>query len=109
MLDGVGGETFTKSIRCLAPNGRILSLGYSGGEPVLRVPAFELNRGIMIMGGAVGFTDLPRSEFEQVLALFGDGTFRPVPTEVFPWTEAGATQRSLEERKAVGKVVLRVV
>lgn len=107
VLDGVGGETFTKGVHCLASNGRILSLGYSGGDSELRFPTFDLNRGIVIMGGAVGFTELPRSELDRVLR-FEESLLRPVHTEVFPWPEAGAAQRSIEERRAVGKVVLEL-
>jgi NADPH2:quinone reductase len=108
VLDGVGGETFTRSVRCLAQGGRMLSLGYSGGDSALTVPAFELNRGIVVMGGAAGFTELPRSELEKVLGLLEAGSLKPVHTEVFPWTDAGEAQRSIEERRAVGKVVLQV-
>jgi NADPH:quinone reductase-like Zn-dependent oxidoreductase len=95
-------------MRCLRQNGRMLSLGYSGGESVLRFPAFDLSRGVVVMGGAAGFTDLPRSELDHVLDLFARGVFKPVHTEVFPWTEAASAQRSIEERRAVGKVVLQV-
>ena len=108
VLDGVGGETFTKGVRCLATNGRILSLGFSGGNSTLSLHAFDLSRGIVLMGGAVGFDTLPRSELDEVLALFEKGVLRPVPTTVFPWTDAAAAQRLIEERRAVGKVVLEV-
>ena len=70
VLDGVGGETFTKGVRCLATNGRILSLGFSGGDSALSLHAFDLGRGIVVMGGAAGFGTLPRSELDEVLALF---------------------------------------
>lgn len=108
VLDGVGGETFTKGVRCLASNGRILSLGFSGGNSMLTLHAFDLNRGIVVMGGAVGFGALPRDDFNRVLTLFEERVLRPVPTTVFPWTEAGAAQQLIEERRAVGKVVLKV-
>ena len=108
VLDGVGGETFTKGVRCLATNGRILSLGFSGGDSTLSLHAFDLGKGIVVMGGAAGFGALPREELEQVLALFHEGVLKPVPTTVFPWTEAAAAQRLIEERRAVGKVLLEV-
>lgn len=107
-LDGVGGETFRKSVRCLAPNGRMLTIGHSGGDSTLGFGAFDLSRGAVIMGGAAGLQALPGSELQQVMALLEQGALRPVPTAVFPWTEAGAAQRSIEDRQAVGKVVLRI-
>ena len=107
VLDGVGGETFTKGMRCLNADGRILSLGFSGGDATISFHAFDM-RGITIRNGAYGFGALPRIELERVLALFASGSFTPVPTTVFPWTEATAAQRLLEDRKAVGKVLLKI-
>ena len=108
ILDGVGGETFTKGVRSLGPNGRILTLGFSGGNSTLSFHGFDLGRGSVVMSGSAGFSELPRAEFERVLELFEQGVFRPVPTTVFPWTKAGAAHQSIEDRTAVGKVVLKV-
>jgi NADPH2:quinone reductase len=108
VLDGVGGETFTKGVRSLAPNGRILTLGFSGGNSTLSFHGFDLGRGSVVMSGSAGFSELPRAEFERVLELFEQGVFKPVPTTIFPWTKAGAAQQSIEDRTAVGKVVLKV-
>ena len=93
VLDGVGGEVFTKSVHSLGPNGRILTLGFSGGNSTLSFHGFDLSRGSVIMAGAAGFSELPRAEFERVLELFEQGVFKPVPTTVFPWTKAGAAQQ----------------
>ena len=60
------------------------------------------------MSGSAGFSELPRAEFERVLELFEQGVFKPVSTTVFPWAKAGAAQQSIEDRTAVGKVVLKV-
>jgi NADPH:quinone reductase len=100
VLDGVGGETFTKGVRSLAANGRILSLGFSGGDSTLSFHAFDLGRGSVIMSGSAGLGDLARAEFERVLDLFEQGVFKPVPTTVFPWTEAGAAHQLLEDRSS---------
>jgi NADPH2:quinone reductase len=108
VLDGVGGETFTNGVRSLAPNGRMVTIGFSGGNSTLSFQILDLGRGSVIMSGTAGVGDLPRAEFEQVLDLFEQGVFKPVPTTVFPWIEAGAAQQSIEGRKAVGKVVLQV-
>lgn len=108
VLDGVGGETFTKGVHSLGPNGRILTLGFSGGNSTLSFHGFDLGRGSVVMSGSAGFSELPRAEFERVLELFEQGVFKPVPTTVFPWTKAGAAQQSIQDRTAVGKVVLKV-
>ena len=106
VLDGVGGETFTKGVHSPGPNGRILTLGFSGGNSTLSFHGFDLGRGSVIMSGAAGFSELPRTEFERVHECSA-GRVQPVPTTVFPG-QGRAAQQSIEDRTAVGKVVLKV-
>jgi NADPH:quinone reductase-like Zn-dependent oxidoreductase len=108
VLDGVGGETFTKGMKCLAPNGRILSLGFSGRDSTIQFHTFDLARGIVVMGGAAGTAPLPRDIFEHILTLFKEGQFRPVPVTVFPWTEAAKAHQAMEQRKVAGKIAIKV-
>ena len=108
VLDGIGGKTFGRGMKCLAPNGRILSLGYSGGDPTIQFHAFDLAKGVVAMGGPSGIQVVPRGEFEQVLRVFKEGQFRPVPVKVFSWSAAVDAHRYLEERRGIGKIALQV-
>ena len=40
VVDPVGGDRFTDSLRCLAPGGRLLVVGFTGGE----IPTVKVNR-----------------------------------------------------------------
>jgi NADPH:quinone reductase-like Zn-dependent oxidoreductase len=42
----------------------------------------------------------------EILDLFADGTFKPVVDRTFPFAEAAAAHRYIQDRKNFGKVVL---
>ena len=42
----------------------------------------------------------------EILDLFADGTFKPMVDRSFPFNEAAAAHRYIQERKNYGKVVL---
>src|ERR1700726_766582 len=111
VMDPVGGDRFTDSLRCLAPAGRLLVVGFTGGEiPTVKVNRLLLNN-VDVVGvgwGAWGVTH-PRSE-ERRWASLGHllasaGLPAPAP-EVYPLDEAAAAVASLENRTAKGKVVV---
>ncbi len=107
-LDGVGGESVAKGIKCLADEGRMVLLGFSSGDPWVHFHVLDLVRGLSILFGSAGLFQLPRSEYAKVIDLFKTGAFKPVPVTVFPMTEAAAAHRYLEERKGVGKIAIKI-
>jgi NADPH:quinone reductase len=113
VLDPVGGDRFTDSLRSLAPGGRLLVVGFTGGEiPTVKVNRLLLNN-IDVVGvgwGAWAGTH-PGALTEQWTALEGllsSGRLAPPEPEVYPLDQAAAAVASLENRTAKGKVVLRV-
>jgi NADPH:quinone reductase-like Zn-dependent oxidoreductase len=42
----------------------------------------------------------------EILDLFADGTFKPVVDRTFPFAEAAAAHRYIQDRKNFGKVIL---
>ena len=50
MLDPVGGDRFTDSVRALAPEGRLLVVGFTGGE----IPTVKVNRLLLNNVSVVG-------------------------------------------------------
>jgi len=125
-LDAVGGESFSKSYRCLDSLGRLFVFGVSGMAPgskrrlgaallgLLRMPKFKplslmtFNRGVF--GVNVGHLwhrgDELAAMLGEILDLFADGTFKPVVDRVFPFAEAAAAHQYIQDRKNFGKVVL---
>lgn len=126
VLDAVGGNSFRKSYRCLAPLGRLFCFGASSmttgqranplaiAKLLLTMPFFhpmplmDTNRGVFgtNMGHLWDVMDRLRPDMEQILALVQDGTFNPVVDRCFPLAQAGEAHAFLQDRKNFGKVLL---
>ncbi|ATB30050.1 NADPH:quinone oxidoreductase family protein [Melittangium boletus] len=113
VLDPVGGDIFDLSLKCLAPEGRLLVVGFAGG----RIPEVKVNRLLLknvdVVGVAWGSFLLHEpgitAEISRALASLAEkGFVEPVVGPVFPLEQAAQALRALESRTAVGKVVLRV-
>jgi NADPH2:quinone reductase len=113
VADPVGGDRFTDSIRALREDGRLLILGFTGGE----IPEVKVNRlllrnvslvGAFWGGYAVGKPNLNREIGEALEGLIGDGTVRPIVGARFPLDRAAEALELIDGRGATGKVVLDV-
>jgi len=113
VMDPVGGDIFDLSLKCLAPEGRLLVVGFAGG----RIPEVKVNRLLLknvdVVGVAWGAFVMmePRliQEIAQSLAELADkGFVEPLVGSTFPLEQAAQALRELESRKATGKVVLRL-
>jgi NADPH:quinone reductase len=113
VLDPVGGDRFLDSLRCLREDGRHVVVGFTGGNiPELRVNRLLLNN-IEVIGAGWGAYALSKPELcreiqDALAGMIDDGVVAPIVGESFPLQQAAAAIKSLEERSAVGKVVLRV-
>ena len=83
VVDPVGGDRFTDSLRSLAPEGRLLVIGFTGGEiPTVKVNRLLLNN-IAVVGvgwGAFG-SRAPgylQEQWAELLPLLEDGRLDPV-------------------------------
>jgi NADPH2:quinone reductase len=111
VVDPVGSDRMTDSLRSLAPEGRLLVLGFAGGE----IPAVKVNRLLLGNTGVLGVAS--REFFEQrpalVAELWGQLTelwrtrmLADPPVEVYPFADARGALRAIADRRALGKVVL---
>jgi len=113
VMDPVGGDRFTDSLRSLAPAGRLLVVGFTGGEiPTVKVNRLLLNN-IDVVGVGWGAWILTHpgalaEQWEGLSALLSSGRLAPPQPEVYPFEDAAAAVASLEDRTARGKVVLRI-
>lgn len=113
VMDPVGGDRFTDSLRSLAPAGRLLVVGFTGGEiPTVKVNRLLLNN-IDVVGVGWGAWTLRhpgslREQWQGLAALLESGRLAPPAPEVYPLERAAEAVASLENRTARGKVVLRV-
>ena len=127
-LDAVGGKSFKKSYRALAPAGKLMMYGASSmstglgrnlfaaigtliGMPIfLPVPLMNQNRGVfgVNLGRLWGEVDLLEGYLGEILRLVEQGTFKPLVDLEVPFTEAGKGHARLAARENFGKVVIVV-
>jgi NADPH2:quinone reductase len=111
VYDGVGGAVGRCGLELLRPGGRLVLFGFSSGAPT-QVDTGDLVR----LGVAAGWSLGPRMAAlpgglpglaRRALDRVASGNWRPLVT-AYPLAEAARAHADLEERRALGKVVLRV-
>jgi NADPH2:quinone reductase len=113
VLDPVGGDRFTDSLRSLREKGRAVVVGFTGGSiPEVKVNRLLLNN-LEVVGAGWGAYVLSKPDFTARLAAELDGMIRagqvkPIVGARFPLEQAGEAMRLIEERGALGKIVLEV-
>jgi NADPH2:quinone reductase len=113
VLDPVGGDRFTDSLRSLREGGRLVVVGFTGGSiPEVRVNRLLLRNTEVVGAGwgayVMGKPDLNREIGEAVNGMVDAGFIRPIVGERFPLERAADALRTLDERRATGKIVLDV-
>jgi NADPH2:quinone reductase len=113
VLDPVGGDRFTDSLRSLREGGRAVVVGFTGGS----IPEVKVNRlllrNVEVVGAGWGAWALIHPERNREIAMgvqrmIEEGFIRPIVGARFPLEQAMDALRTIEERRALGKVVLDV-
>jgi len=113
VVDPVGGDRFTDSLRSLRQLGRLVVVGFTAGEiPTVKVNRLLLNN-VEVVGAAWGEFSIRRPDVmaathAEISRLVMAGFVRPLVGARFPLDEAVDAVRLLDERGATGKVVLDV-
>jgi NADPH2:quinone reductase len=113
VLDPVGGDRFLDSLRSLAEDGRLVVVGFTGGAiPEVKVNRLLLKNTEVIGAGwgayVMGKPDLNRQIGAAIDEMIKAGTVKPVIGQRFALEDAAKAVHTLDERQAVGKVVLDV-
>jgi NADPH:quinone reductase-like Zn-dependent oxidoreductase len=102
VFDHVGGDTWGKSIDCLARGGRMVTLGLTSGPKsevdVRRVYADELS--------IVGTYGQSKSDVAKVLELAAQGKLAPAIHVELPLSSSRKAHEIIESRDVLGKVLL---
>ncbi len=113
VVDPVGGDRFTDSLRSLAPLGKLLVVGFTAGDiPTVKVNRLLLNN-IDVRGVGWGAFALPREgfvahEWAELTPHIVSGALDPLISERFPLEKAADALSRLDDRVVTGKVVLEV-
>jgi NADPH:quinone reductase-like Zn-dependent oxidoreductase len=126
VIDAVGGDSFKKSYRALAPLGRLFMFGVSSMAPGERFSLFAALRGLFAMPKfkAIPMMDDNKGAFGvnmghlwdraeelkkmllEILALVEQGKVDPIIDKTFPFAEAAAAHTYIQAHKNFGKVLL---
>jgi NADPH2:quinone reductase len=112
VMDPVGGDRFTDSLRCLRPEGQLLVVGFTGGAiPEVKVNRLLLNN-ISVVGVGWGAWWMTRPEYLQeqwarLLPHLESGALEPLVGNSYPLERAADALLELDERRALAKVLLR--
>ena len=111
VLDPVGGDRFTDSLRSLGEGGRLVVVGFTGGS----IPEVKVNRLLLnnteVVGAGWGAFVISKPEMNVEIAaeldkLAAAGFVKPIVGASFPPERAADALELIDGRKATGKVVL---
>jgi NADPH:quinone reductase len=111
VIDPVGGDRFTDSLRSLNEGGRVVVVGFTGGSiPEVKVNRLLLNN-IDVVGAGWGAYVMPKPGVNreigaEVNRLVDEGFVRPPVGASFPLEQAAEALKLIDSRQATGKVVL---
>jgi NADPH2:quinone reductase len=111
VLDPVGGDRFTDSLRSLAVEGRLLVIGFTGGEiPTVKVNRLLLNNVDVVGVGwgafALGDRTFLHSQWDELLPMITDGRLDPPIGGTFPLERASDALNEIGGRRSTGKILL---
>ncbi len=104
VVDSVGEATWEKSLRALAPGGRLVTCGATTGPRVVT----DVRRMFWYHYSLLGSTMGNQREFGEIVELLGSGTLKPVVDGVTPLREARRAFERLASGDHFGKLVLEI-
>ncbi len=111
IYDPVGGDVFDESMRCIAPYGRILIVGFTSGRAALAKTNHLLIKDASVIGftiGALGRLDPARGQrnFEILMSWLQAERIHPHVSHRLPLERTADALQLIVERKVIGKVVV---
>ena len=110
VYDPVGGDTYARSTKCIAFEGRILIIGFAGGQ----IQSAALNHALVKNYSIVGLhwglyqsknPQLIKDCHAQLTKMVADGAIRPLVSERLGLNEVPAGVQRLADGGTVGRVV----
>ena len=114
VMDVVGGDAFTDSLRCLAETGRLLVVGFAAGQgiPEVKVNRLLLNnvdvRGVGWGAYAMARPGFMQEQWHELLPMMESGVVRPPVGTTYDLADFGRALSDMQERRTLGKSVVRV-
>ena len=111
IYDPVGGDTFDRSRKCVAFEGRILVIGFTSG----RIPEAPANHVLIKNYSVVGVhwglynrmkPHVPHEIHDELVRLYEKGQIDPLISQVLPMEQAPQALTALGSRGTTGKIVV---
>lgn len=111
IFDPVGGDTFDRSRKCIAFEGRILVIGFAGGRIADAPTNHALIKNYSIVGVHFGLfrnlmPDQVMKAHHELMALYKEGAIKPLIYKEFAFDEVVDALDQLGSRKTYGKLVV---
>lgn len=113
IYDPVGGNVFDRSRKCIAFDGRILVIGFAGGE----IPTIPANHVLIKNYAVVGvhwglfsklYPEKVFKEHEELMSLYEQGKIKPLIYKEYAFEDVPEALNLLGSRKTWGKVVVKL-
>jgi NADPH2:quinone reductase len=114
VVDVVGGEAFTDSLRCLATCGRLLVVGFAAGQgiPEVKVNRLLLNnidvRGVAWGAYVAAHPAHLADQWAELVRMVESGYIKPVVGRTYDLADFAQALLDIEQRRALGKSVVRI-
>lgn len=119
VYDPVGGEVFLQSLRCMAPEARIMPVGFAGGD-IPNIPAnLLLVKNLTVCGLNLGyyygwspqdmryeFEDRMRATMQQLFDWCVAGKIKPRNGAIYPLADFQQAMADVLGRQAIGRVAV---
>ncbi len=111
IFDPVGGDVFDESMRCIAPFGRLLIVGFTSG----RAAVAKTNHLLIKDAEAIGFTigglsrhdpAWARRNVDILMGWLASGRIHPYVSHQLPLAQAATALHLITKRQVMGKAVL---
>lgn len=111
VFDPVGGDVFDESMRCIAPFGRILIVGFTGGRPGVAKTNHLLVKDAEVIGFTIGALNRldpqwAKRNLDTLVGWLGAGRISPYHSHALPLAQASEAMKLIVDRKVIGKVLL---
>ncbi|WFE29112.1 zinc-binding dehydrogenase [Solwaraspora sp. WMMD791] len=114
VVDPVGGDVFTRSLDCLAVDGRLVAVGAAGGNPPPVDPMRLIAGNHTLIGLSWGSTypwarpDAVAQAYQRIFDLIRAGAVRPPVNRVVDLAGTPAALADLADRRTTGKIIVRI-
>ncbi|CAB4688757.1 unannotated protein [freshwater metagenome] len=114
VVDVVGGDLFTDSLRSLAPQGRLMVVGFAAGQgiPEVKVNRLLLNnvdvRGVGWGAYAMAQATYMQEQWSRLVPMMESGVVKPPIGATYAMEDFGQALVDMDERRTLGKSVVRI-